>query len=358
MYFFHLLSLKKITYLFSLLCTFFLFLPSQQAFAAGKLTVYCSVQYTLCEKMAKAFSEKYDIETQFVRNSTGATLAKIKAEQSQPQADVWYGGTIEPHFQAAALGLLQPYRSPLQEQTMKQFQPLLKDKGDITSIAYMIVLGIGVNTEKFKQYGITDYPKCFKDLTNPKYKDLIQIPDPRSSGTGYTFIATLIQLWGEDKAFNYLQELQKNVSQNTKSGIEKANLSRGDAAITIGFINGYQTEQEKGAPIKIILPCEGVSYSLGGVSIIKGARNLENAKRFVDWSLSVEAQEMAWRADQQYQLPTNRYAKAAPNSIQPSELNLINFDFARFGSESEGKRLIKKWVDEIKLNETQNEIKQ
>ncbi|MFZ7255712.1 ABC transporter substrate-binding protein [Avibacterium avium] len=329
-----------------------LFLFSYNAQAEGRLTVYCSVQHSVCEKMAQVFAKKYNVDTKFVRNSTGATLAKIKAEQALPQADIWYGGTIEPHFQAAQLGLLEPYRSPLQAETMPQFKALLDKHGDVTSIGYIIVLGIGVNTEKFKQLGIKDYPKCWKDLTDPKFKDQIQMPDPRNTGTGYTFIATLVQLFGEEEAFRYLKALDKNISQYAKSGTEKSNLSRGDAAVTIGFINGYQTEKENGAPVEAILPCEGDSYSLGGISILKGARNLQNAKLFMDWALTPEAQEIAWREEKMYQIPTNIHAKASPNSTDPKTLKLIDFDFERFGSDEEGKRLIKRWIEEIKLNAT------
>lgn len=333
---------------FSFILTMAFFI--NHAHAEGKLTVYCSVQHSVCERMAQRFSEKFNVETKFVRNSTGATLAKIKAERALPQADIWYGGTIEPHFQAAQLGLLETYRSPMQKQTMPQFNALLDKYGDTTSIGYIIVLGIGVNTEKFKQLGINTYPKCWKDLIDPKYKDQIQMPDPRNTGTGYTFIATLIQLFGEEEAFQYLKALHKNISQYAKSGTEKSNLSRGDAAITIGFINGYQTEKEKGAPVEAILPCEGDSYSLGGMSILKGARNLQNAKLFMDWALSAEAQEIAWREEKMYQIPTNIHAQPSPNSVDPKTLKLIPFDFDRFGSDEEGKRLLKKWIDEVKLN--------
>lgn len=319
--------------------------------AEGRLTVYCSVQYPVCEKMAQIFSKKYNVDTKFVRNSTGATLAKIEAEKSQPQADIWYGGTIEPHFQAGKLGLLHHYRSPMQKEIMPQFKKLIDEKGDLTSIGYIIILGLGINTEKFEKLGIKEYPKSWKDLLDPRLKNEVQMPDPRSSGTGYTFIATLIQLWGEEEAFNYLKQLNKNISQYTKSGIEKTNLSRGEAAATVGFINGYQTEQENGAPIKIILPNEGDSYSLGGISILKGARNLENAKLFMDWALTAEAQEIAWREEKMYQIPTNIHAKASPNSTDPKTLNLINFNFEHFGSAEEGKRLINKWVKEVKLAE-------
>ena len=67
---------------------------STPAQAEGKLVLYCSVQNTTCEKVAHAFSKKYNVDTQFVRNSTGTVLGKIKAEKENPQADVWYGETL------------------------------------------------------------------------------------------------------------------------------------------------------------------------------------------------------------------------------------------------------------------------
>ena len=121
-----------------------LFSPPAQA--EGKLTVYCSVQNITCEKVTRRFAEKYNVDTQFIRSSTGSILGKLKAEKDNPQADVWYGGTLEPHFQAADQGLLESYRSPLQKEIMPQFNALTEQRGEFTSIIYLMELGIGVNT--------------------------------------------------------------------------------------------------------------------------------------------------------------------------------------------------------------------
>ncbi|MGC6405106.1 ABC transporter substrate-binding protein [Bisgaard Taxon 45] len=331
------------------LCLAFPFLMTGQALAEGKLTVYCSVQNTTCEKMVQTFAKKYDVETKFIRNSTGSTLAKLIAEKNNPQADVWYGGTIEHHFQAGDLGLLAPYRSPYQADIMPQFRALTEKRGDLTSIIYILVLGFGINTEKFKQLGINQYPKCWSDLLDPRLQGYVQMPDPQISGTTYTAIATLIELWGEEKAFDYLKKLNANVSEYVKSALVTTNLSRGESAVAVGFVHSYATEKENGAPVESILPCEGDGYSLGGMSIVKNARNLENAKRFVDWALTKEAQELVWRETKVYQIPTNIHAEAAPQSVDPKQLKLINYDFDRFGSSAEGKRITDKWVKEVKM---------
>lgn len=127
---------------------------TSHAQAEGKLTIYCSVQNVVCEKVTQAFSKKYNVDAQFVRNSTGVVLGKIKAEKENPQADFWFGGTIEPHLQAAELGLLESYRSPLQKDIMPQFKSLMEQRGNFTSVIYLMELGIGVNTKKLKELNI------------------------------------------------------------------------------------------------------------------------------------------------------------------------------------------------------------
>ncbi|AON58273.1 hypothetical protein A4212_03925 [Pasteurella multocida] len=98
---------------------------------------------------------------------------------------------------------------------MPQFQKLGDGK---SSIVYMGVLGFGVNTERLKKLGIKDVPKCWKDLADPRFKNEIQMADPQSSGTAYTAIATFVQLWGEEQAFDYLKQLDQHISQYPKAG--------------------------------------------------------------------------------------------------------------------------------------------
>lgn len=323
---------------------------SAQANAKGRLVMYCSATNEMCEAEANAFGEKHDVKVSFIRNGSGSTFAKIEAEKNNPQADVWYGGTLDPQSQAGELGLLEAYRSPNVDQLVERFQDPAKVKGNLSSAIYMGILGFGVNTERLKKLGITEIPKCWKDLTDPRLKGEIQIADPQSSGTAYTAIATFVQLWGEDEAFNYFKQLHPNISQYTKSGIAPSrNTARGETTIGIGFLHDYAMEKQQGAQMELIVACEGTGYELGGVSILKGARNMENAKLFVDWALSKEGQEVAWKKGNSLQTLTNTTAEQSPSAFDPTKLNLIDYDFEKFGAADERKRLISKWVDEIKL---------
>ncbi|AJR08979.1 hypothetical protein C9J03_06360 [Photobacterium gaetbulicola] len=322
-----------------------------QVMADGRLVVYCSATNAMCEAETKAFSEKYNVRTSFVRNGSGSTLAKIEAEKKNPHADVWYGGTLDPQSQAGEMNLLQAYPSPQLENIMPDFRDPAKRKGNYSSAVYMGILGFGVNTERLAEKGLP-IPRCWNDLTKPEYTGEIQIADPQSSGTAYTALATFIQLWDEDKAFNYFKALDKNVSQYTKSGVTPSrNAARGEIAIGIGFLHDYSLEQSKGAPLELISPCEGTGYEIGGVSVIKGARNLDNAKKFVDFVLSKEGQETAWQKGQSFQILTNIKAEQSPNALNPEDLTLISYDMDKYGSSDERKRLINKWVNVVKMGQ-------
>ena len=102
--------------------------------------------------------------------------------------------------------------------------------------------------------------------------------------------------------------------------------------------------------MELIVPCEGTGYEIGAVSIIKGARNPENARRFVDWALSKEAQELSWQKGDTHQILTNRDAQPSPYALDFSTINLIDYDFDHYGSADVRKRLIQKWVDDVKLS--------
>lgn len=322
---------------------------TDSAQAKGRLVVYCSATNEMCEVETKAFSEKYQVKTAFIRNGSGSTLAKVDAEKKNPQADVWYGGTLDPQSQAGEMGLLQPYQSPLLPQIMEQFRDPAKVKGNYTSAVYVGILGFGVNTQRLKEKNLP-VPQCWQDLTKAEYKGEIQIADPQSSGTAYTALATFVQLWGEERAFDYLKQLNANVSQYTKSGIAPArNAARGETAIGIGFLHDYSLEKEQGAPLELISPCEGTGYEIGGVSILKGARNSENAKLFVDWVLSKQAQELSWQKGKSYQILTNTTATTSPNSLKLDGLKLIDYDMDKYGSTDMRKALINKWVNDVKM---------
>jgi iron(III) transport system substrate-binding protein len=317
------------------------------ASAQGSLVLYCTPQEEWCRAMVNAFERETGIKVSMTRKSSGEFYAQVKAEASNPRGDIWWGGTGDPHMQAAEEGLTIEYKSPklseLQEWAVRQWE----QSKERTVGVYSGALGFGYNTKELAAKGIKE-PKCWADLLDPKLKDEAQVADPNSSGTAYTLLATVVQLMGEEKGFEYLKALHKNVNQYTKSGAAPAKATAlGETTIGITFMHDLVTMVVDGAPVKVVAPCEGTGYEIGSMSIIKGARNLENAKKWYDWALTPAAQAIGAQA-KSYQVPSNKNAPVPPQAPKLEEIKLIDFDFAKYGSSEERRRLLSKWDREVK----------
>jgi iron(III) transport system substrate-binding protein len=212
---------------------------------------------------------------------------------------------------------------------------------------YAGALGYSFNVPQLAKKSLPE-PKCWADLTKPQFKDEVQVANPNSSGTSYTMLATFVQLWGEDKAFDFLKALHRNINQYTKSGAAPARAAAtGESLVGITFQHDAVVQAVNGAPVRIVSPCEGTGYEIGSMSIIKGAKNMENARKWYDWALSAEAQAVGSQAKVSYQVPSNRSAPVPAAAPKLSEIKLINYDFAKFGSSAERTRLLKRWDTEI-----------
>ncbi len=317
------------------------------AFAQGELVLYCTVQEEWCRPMVAAFEKATGIKVLMTRKSSGEFYAQLKAEAANPKGDVWWGGTGDPHLQAAEEGLTLEYKSPkmpeLQDWAVKQWEA---SKGRTIGV-YAGALGYSFNTAELAKRKLAE-PKCWSDLAKPEFKDDVQVANPNSSGTSYTMLATLVQIMGEQKAFDYLKALHKNVNQYTKSGAAPARAAAtGESLIGITFQHDAVVQAVGGAAVKIVSPCEGTGYEIGSMSIVKGAKNLDNAKKWYDWALSPEAQSVGAAAKVSYQVPSNKSASAPPQAPKLAEIKLINYDFVKYGSSAERRRLLTKWDEEV-----------
>lgn len=311
------------------------------------LNILCSTDADWCESKAREFSVLTGIKVNLARKATGEVFAQLKAEAANPKADVWYGGTHDPHLQAANEGLLQPYVSANMKDQYLWSADLLEKSGNQVAGIYRITLGFGYNRDLLTKKKLAA-PACWSDLVKPELKGDIETSNPATSGTGYTILATLVQMMGEDKAFDYLRALNKNVNRYTASGTaQRQSVSRGESMIGVTFLDEFIPELYLNAPIEIVLPCEGTGYSAGAMSIVKGARNLEDAKRFYDWALTADAQTIRDQT-KVIAIPSNRMAYAPERVKALERAKLINYDFAKYGSSAERKRLIEKWDREVK----------
>jgi iron(III) transport system substrate-binding protein len=310
---------------------------------ANELVLYCSVQEEWCRLMSESFQRETGVNVLMTRRSSGETFAQLKAEEGQPRGDVWWGGTGDPHLQAAGEGLTAVYESPMLAELQDWAVSQAVASGYRTVGIYAGALGFGYNTTMVDDPA----PACWADLLDARFDDDIQVANPNSSGTAYTLLATMVQIMGEDEAFDFLVKLDENVSQYTQSGAAPIrNAATGETAVGIVFMHDAVAQAVQGAPITAVAPCEGTGYEIGSMSLVEGGPNPENARLFYDWALTAGAQSLAAQANS-FQVPSNRNADVPPESPALDQITLIDYDFATYGSSETRSRLLARWDAEI-----------
>jgi iron(III) transport system substrate-binding protein len=330
----------------SLVVTLVAALASAQPAHAAPLVVYCTHDPDACELAAQTFTRDTGIAVAMTRKPTGEVYAQLRAERDNPKADVWYGGTFDSFLQGAAEGLFAPYRSPRLAELHPRAQRQAAATGERAVAIYRIIVGFGANAPLLAKRALAA-PRCWSDLVKPEYRREVELSNPVTSGTGYTILATLVALYGEDGAFDYLRRLNPNVVRYTQSGTAQGpSVARGEVGVGVSFVHEFVTQQLAGFPVEIAVPCEGTGDALGGMAIVAGGPNPAGARTFYDWALTRGAQELANRT-RNLILPANRAAEVRPEAARYADATVLDLDPAKFGAPAEKRRLLARWQREI-----------
>lgn len=307
-----------------------------------KLTIYCGLMEDHMVAAVNQFQKETGIKVDAVRMSSGEIMGRIKAEKEKPIASVWFGGPADGFIQASKEGLLEQYVSPNAKDIPDQF----KDKEGYWTGIYKGYLGIVANKKLLAEKGI-DIPQSYEDLLKPELKGQVVTANPGSSGTAYTFLATVVQVMGEEKGLDYMKKLHGQIKSYQKSGTAPGRMvGQGEATVGITFLHDAIKYREEGMKdIVISAPKEGTGYEIGAVGIVKGGPDQEAAKMFVDWCLTKEAQELGQTVGS-YQYLTNPNAKPPKQAEELNSTKLINYDLDWAGSHKN--ELIEKWNNAIK----------
>jgi iron(III) transport system substrate-binding protein len=321
-------------------------LSALPAAAQGSLNMLCAPAADWCEAIAAAFQRDTGIRVAMARKSTGEILAQIRAEAQNPRTDIWFGASAEAHFSAAEGNLLQPYTSPNMAGLHDWAKRVHAMGGERCVGVSSGAIGLAWNRELMARKNLP-LPRSWADMLNPAYRGEIQLPNPNSSGTAYTIIAGLIQLWDEDRAFDYLKRLHPNVNAYTRSGAAPMQaVSRGETALAVSFNMEVASMQQAGFPIDLTYPSEGTPYEVACMSIIRGARNLPQARRFYDWYLTPAAMDIGPKVNQ-WHVPAHKGATPDPRIPDLSQVKLIDYDFAAFGESNRRRQILQRWEREI-----------
>lgn len=312
------------------------------AVSQEQVSVVC-VLAEWCDAMRAPFQEATGYRLEFLNLRSNEGLVRIRAEASNPTFDVFFAGTGDPHFVAAQEGLTEYYDSPVKAD-------LIPDLVAAVEGAYLPLyanpIAFVVNPNVLAEVG-APMPTSWRDLTNPAYKGLMGMADPNSSGTAYVVIATLVQLFGEDEAFEILTGMHQNMATYTRSGSGALGpVGQGELGVGIIFMSSAVREKEAGFPIEILLPEDGTGYEISGVSLIRNSPNPEGGRAFIDFVLSPEGQNIG-SENGQIQPKANIYADSPAGAPNLSEIKVIDYDFVTYGDPELQGRLIARWTNEI-----------
>ena len=312
------------------------------ALAQEQVNVVC-VLADWCDAMRGPFQEATGYRLEFLNLRTNEGLVRIRAEASNPTFDVFFAGTGDPHFVAANEGLTVYYESEM----LPDLNPSLVEA---VAGAYMPLyanpVAFVINPAVLEEVG-APVPTTWRDLTNPAYRGLMGMADPNSSGTAYVVIATLVQLFGEEEAFEILAGMHQNMATYTRSGSGALGpVGQGELGIGVIFMSSAVRERQAGFPIEIILPEDGTGYEISGVSLIANGPNPEGGQAFIDYVLSPEGQNIG-SENGQLQPKANLNADIPPGAPNLAEVKLVDYDFVTYGDPDLQGRLIARWTNEI-----------
>jgi len=263
---------------------------ASSAFSAEALNAYSIWPENWARPMFEEFEKATGIHVNFIRFSSGEALARIIAEKNNPRVDVLFGGPVETHIAGIKEGIFEPYKPP----AFAALAPRFKDPN-----GYWIGIAddplVFMTNSKFLKENNLKSPTSWDDLLNPAYKGMIQMADARTSGTAVTRIFSIIEVFGRDenRAFDYMKKLRKNVQVYTKSGGGGTiPVGLGQAGAGIFFIVDALKTKQEGYDVVISFPKEGIGTSVEAVALVTGAKNPALGKKLIDWSTGKDMQNL------------------------------------------------------------------
>ena len=263
---------------------------SVPAFAKGNLVVYSPNSDGEIQGILYPFGEKYDIRISLQSMGTGECVSKITAEKANPQADVMFGGVN--------MGVYLNGKDLFQQYVAKGNDILPAGYQNTTGYFTNYLLSgsnLLVNTDLEKKLGITI--TSYADLLNPALKGKIASADPTSSSSAWAQLCNILLVEGgyeSPQAWTYVESLIKQLSGKLTSGSSAVykGVYQGEYVVGLTYEDPSVALLVDGATnVRVVYPKEGAVWLPAASAIVAGAKNLDNAKLFMDYIISDECQK-------------------------------------------------------------------
>ena len=307
--------------------------PAPSSFAPkeeDRLVVYTSHKEEVWWPIVREFEERTGIWVDVVTGGTNELLERIAQEAEEPAADVMFGGGVD------SLEVYQdcfaPYFSSELDAVLERFQ---SPNGFWTPFSSLPVVLI-YNTKLLGPEEIT----AWQDLLQPGLRGKIAFADPRVSGSCFTGLMTFLQAVGRDMD-GALQQLAGNLDgrETTSSGDILTAVSSGNCWVGVTLEESAWKRVKAGDSIAVVYPEDGTSSVPDGSALIRGAPHPDNAKRFLDFTVSYEVQRLL---SEQYRRPVREDVPGDPALPELSQISLLDYDITWAGENHD--RILMSWA--------------
>jgi iron(III) transport system substrate-binding protein len=311
---------------------------------AGEITAYTSLEEDDIRVYLEGFGKaKPGIKVNVLRLSTGDLAARMLAEKANPRHDVIWGWAVTQMVDPRILEMTEPYKPA----GVDQVKPEFKDPQGRWFATTGYFAGFCVNTEILKKNNLP-MPASWADLINPAYKGQIVMPNAASSGTGYLQVVSILQMKGEEKGWQYLKDLDKNIAQYIKSGSRPCKMaSTGEYAIGLSFAFSGVKQIMEGYPIKLVIPSEGAGYETEVNALMKTAKNKADAKQFLDWLLTLDAAKLYGERAEMSAVPGAKPTAEILKAGLPADVSTVLFKMDFDASAKNKDRILAEWKKSI-----------
>jgi len=240
-----------------------MFVPG--ALAAGKVVVYSTNQQAQNDMMATEFEKATGIKCEMVRAGSGITLKRIRAEKERPLGDVALG--LSKILLNGNLDLWEPYK-------IKDWDVYPADFKDPNGLWTGQMVHVMVFVYNTKIVSAAEAPSKWGDFLDSNWQDRVAYCNPNNSGSAYTQLTVMLDLWGAgDAAWKKVETLLKHAKVTQQSSLVYKGVAAGEfpTGITMEYA-GYRYKKG-GAPVEVVYPADGTVAYTEGAAIIKGAKN-------------------------------------------------------------------------------------
>ncbi|HYE81987.1 MAG TPA: ABC transporter substrate-binding protein [Clostridia bacterium] len=287
--------------------------------ASKSLVVYCPHPVEFINPIITEFEASTGIQAEVITAGTGELLKRVEAEQANPLGDVFWGGslsTISPK-----MDLFENYKSANEDAV---FDDCKNTEGMMTRFT-VIPSVLMINTKLIGDIEVNGY----EDVLNPALKGKIAFADPSKSSSSFEHLVNMLYAMGNgnpDNGWDYVTKLSKQLDGKLLSGSSAVYKGVADGEYTVGltFEEGAAKYVKDGAPVKVIYMEEGTISKPDTVQIIKGAKNMDNAKTFIDFVTSKETQTLI--ANELCRRSVRKDVPAGNGLTPTSEMKLITDD--------------------------------